>query len=106
MIDVHTGAHSLAVRRSAGRGPTIVLVHGNSCSSRCFERQLESALARRCRMIAIDLPGHGDSPPAADPDTGYTLPGYADALLKVARELDATGAVFVGWSLGGHIVLE
>jgi len=55
---------SIAVR-SRGTGRPIVLVHGNSCSSRSFELQLAGELARSFRVIAIDLPGHGDSAPAA-----------------------------------------
>ena len=92
--------------RSVGSGPPIVFCHGNSCSSRCFEKQLASDLAKRFRLIAIDLPGHGDSPPAATPATTYCLGGYANALAAIASALDATNALFVGWSLGGHVVLE
>jgi pimeloyl-ACP methyl ester carboxylesterase len=103
---IRVGPHSLAVCIS-GRGPaTAVLLHGNSCSSRCYDRQLESGLADRLRLIAIDLPGHGDSSPAEDPDKTYTLPGYAETLVAAAEELGAEDAVFVGWSLGGYVVLE
>ncbi|HVK83685.1 MAG TPA: alpha/beta hydrolase [Kofleriaceae bacterium] len=96
---------SIAVR-SRGTGRPIVLVHGNSCSSRSFELQLAGELARSFRVIAIDLPGHGDSAPAADPERTYTLPGYAAAIARIAEALDAEDGVFVGWSLGGHAVLE
>jgi pimeloyl-ACP methyl ester carboxylesterase len=97
---------SLAVRRRGDSGPTVVFCHGNSCSSRSFEKQLCGPLGERFRLIAIDLPGHGDSPPAAVPDTAYTLPGYADALVAATEALGAENAVFVGWSLGGHVLLE
>jgi len=103
---VRLGPQSLAVKRSVGKGPSIVLCHGNSCSSGCFERQFASPLAGRFRLIAFDLPGHGESLQASDPDATYCLPGYADALVNVAREFDAANAAFVGWSLGGHVVLE
>jgi pimeloyl-ACP methyl ester carboxylesterase len=96
----------ISVRTTEGAGPTIVLIHGNSSSSRAFACQLDGPLGRRFRVIAIDLPGHGDSAWADDPDTTYTLPGYARAVVETARQLDASNAVFVGWSLGGHVLLE
>lgn len=96
---------SVAVRQR-GAGPAIFMVHGGSCSSRAFEKQLESTLARRFRLIAIDLPGHGDSPPAANIDELSTLPAYATTIALAAEHLDASDAVFVGWSLGGHAILH
>lgn len=102
---VQTTHHSIAVRRR-GSGPPIVLIHGNSCSKRCFDKQFESALAERFELLAIDLPGHGDSPPAAAPEETYSLPGHAGALAEAVSALEVDGAVFVGWSLGGHVLLE
>jgi pimeloyl-ACP methyl ester carboxylesterase len=103
---VRIGSQSIAVRRNGEAGRPVVFVHGNSCSSRSFERQLASALARHFRLFAIDLPGHGDSSRATAPDQAYTLPGYADAVVAAALELAVPDAVFVGWSLGGHALLE
>ena len=103
---ITTSAGKVAYRQSAGTGPTIVLVHGNSASSKAFARQLDGTLGRTYRVIAYDLPGHGKSDDAADPAKTYTMPGYARVLREVAAQLGADDAVFVGWSLGGHIVLE
>ena len=72
---------SIAVR-SRGTGRPIVFVHGNSCSSRAFEHQLAGALANAFRVIAFDLPGHGDSAPASDPARAYTLGGHASAIAR------------------------
>ena len=88
-----------------GAGAPLFFIHGNSASGLAFRRQLESGLAATHRLIAIDLPGHGDSDPmpvAAD----YGMPGYARVVADVAAALGAEDAVFVGWSLGGHIALE
>ena len=95
----------MALRRR-GSGPPIVLVHGNSCSSRCYVKQFDSYLAERFALLALDLPGHGASPPPAVPEQGYSLPGHAGALVAAAASLGAEDAVFVGWSMGGHVVLE
>ena len=102
-IDTPNGA--IAVHSSAGEGPALVLVHGNSSSSRAFSRQLEGPLGRRLQLIAVDLPGHGESDDAKDPG-GYSLPGHARAVRAVVDALDLGRAHFAGWSLGGHVVLE
>lgn len=104
--EIPYGGAALAVRETGGDGPPILLVHGNSGSGAAFQRQLEGELGRRFRLLAVDLPGHGASARAADPVTGYTLPGHAAALLAVAEALGSEDAVFAGWSLGGHVVLE
>ena len=101
----HTPNGALAVHQSAGDGPPIVLVHGNSSSARAFSRQLEGSLGRRRRLVAIDLLGHGRSENASDP-AAYLLPGHALALVAIAGNFGLDQALFVGWSLGGHIVLE
>jgi pimeloyl-ACP methyl ester carboxylesterase len=103
---IATDAGNIAWRQSAGTGPAIVLVHGNSASSKAFARQLDGPLGRNYRVIAYDLPGHGASDNAAEPAATYNMPGYARVLREVVAQLDAADAVFVGWSLGGHIVLE
>jgi pimeloyl-ACP methyl ester carboxylesterase len=96
---------TVAYRESAGTGHAVVLVHGNSASSKAFERQLNSPLGSTLRLIALDLPGHGQSADATDL-AAYGLQGYARTLAAFAQGLGVADAVFVGWSLGGHIVLE
>jgi pimeloyl-ACP methyl ester carboxylesterase len=104
--DLIRAVHGSIAVRCRGSGPPIVFCHGNSCSSRSFEKQLESGLADRFRLLAIDLPGHGDSLPARVPEQTYTLAGYAGAVVAAVSELEADNALFVGWSLGGHVLLE
>lgn len=89
----------------AGEGFPIILIHGNSASSKAYQHQLEGKLAEDYRVIALDLPGHGDSSPASDMAT-YSMPGYANVVAEVAKALEASFGVFVGWSLGGHVLLE
>ena len=103
MIEAPNGA--IASHESEGEGPAAVLIHGNSSSSRAFARQLDGPLGQRFRLVAIDLPGYGVSDNARDPGT-YSLPGHARAIRVVVDALGLEGARFVGWSLGGHVVLE
>jgi pimeloyl-ACP methyl ester carboxylesterase len=95
--------------KSFGAGSThktVLLLHGNSMSSRSFQQQLEGDLGRRIPIIALDLPGHGDSGWAAEPEEIYTIRGYTKILLGFVEALGFEDSVFVGWSLGGHILLE
>ena len=87
------------------RGPAIVLIHGNSSSARAFSRRLEGPLGEWFRLIAIDLPGHGASSDVEDSKV-YSLPGYARVVRAVLDALGVSGPRFVGWSMGGHILLE
>src|SRR5271166_5735529 len=102
-IDAANGA--IAFRESGGKGPAAVLIHGNSSSSRVFCRQIDGPLGQRFRLVAVDLPGHGSSDDARDP-SAYSLPGHARAVRAVVDALQLGGAVFAGWSLGGHVALE
>jgi len=102
---VVVGGRTIAYRDSGGSGRPIVFVHGNSSSSATWQPLLDGDLGRAYRCVALDLPGHGRSPAAADPDA-YSMPGYAACVADVARALDLDRAVYVGWSLGGHILLE
>jgi pimeloyl-ACP methyl ester carboxylesterase len=108
MSNSHTFAGpfgQILVRESDGQGPPIVFVHGNSSSSRAFSRQLDGALGAKRRLVAFDLQGFGDSSHASDPKA-YLLSGQGHTLVALAEALGLEDAVFVGWSLGGHILLE
>lgn len=105
-LRLQVGQQSIAGYESAGTGRPIVLIHGNSSSSRVWSEQLDGPLGKKYRLIAIDLPGHGDSAPAPNPEKDYSAAGYSACIAAVARQLELENAVFVGWSLGGHAVLE
>ena len=91
-IDTPNGP--IAVQVSAGQGPPVVLIHGNSSSSPAFSRQLEEQLGREHRLVAVDLPGHGKSADAKDP-SAYSLPGHARAVRAVVEALGIDEAHFV-----------
>lgn len=95
----------VAYQQSAGSGRPVIFIHGNSSSSNTWAAQLVGPVGEQHRCIALDLPGHGDSESPTDP-ADWSLPGYAEVLRAVAEAAEATDAVLVGWSLGGHIALE
>lgn len=77
-----------------GSGPDLALLHGWGLHSGVWD-ELLPALARRFRLHAIDLPGHGHS--AATP-----VGTLDDAAHRIASELPAA-TVVCGWSLGGLV---
>jgi pimeloyl-ACP methyl ester carboxylesterase len=84
-----------------GEGPTLVLVHGLGGSYTAW-LAVAASLARRARVVALDLPGFGHSPRSA---RGTTLSVMGRAL---ARFIDATSTEavhLVGNSMGGALSL-
>jgi len=109
MTDLHqlSTSHGSIVVEEAGRGDLpVLLIHGNSLSREVFRNQLGGALSRKYRLLACDLPGHGDSSDALDASRTYTRPGLADAMTEMLGLLGQREVIVVGWSLGGHIALE
>lgn len=104
--EIAINGQKIAYYESAGTGRPVLFIHGNSMSGLCFEKQFNSPLGAQYRLVALDLPGHGESGPASDPQSGYTLPAYATMVAEFAKSLEIDDAVLVGWSLGGHVLLE
>jgi pimeloyl-ACP methyl ester carboxylesterase len=87
--------------------PALLLIHGNSSSSKIWKHFFASAfLTTTHRIIAFDLPGHGASSNAPDPERSYTMSGYADLAVEILEHLSIKSVVVLGWSLGGHIGIE
>lgn len=103
---VSTSHGDIAVSETSGAGMPVVFLHGNSSSKEVFRDQLAGPIGAAHRVIAVDLPGHGASSDASNPERTYTMPGYADAVTEALATLGVPRAVVVGWSLGGHIALE
>jgi pimeloyl-ACP methyl ester carboxylesterase len=85
-----------------GQGPPVLLLHGLSASLDIWAHVVD-ALATSHRVVAPDLPGHGES---AKPDAPYTIDFYAGVVRTLARELGVERAIVAGSSLGGKIALE
>ena len=85
-----------------GSGPAVVFIHG---LSGCWQNWLEQLplFARDHRVIAVDLPGFGQSEMPAEP---ISISGYADAIDELMGELGLEEARIVGNSMGGFIGAE
>lgn len=91
---------------SGGAGPALLMIHGNSARKEIFRHQFGEELTSRYRLIAYDLPGHGESADAADPRRSYSVTGYADLALEILEARGLAEAAVLGWSLGGHVGIE
>jgi haloalkane dehalogenase len=83
-----------------GRGPTILLLHGNPTWSYLY-RDVIKALRGECRLVAPDYPGFGMSKAPANYD--FTPQEHSDAVASLIRHLSLTGLVLVVQDWGGPI---
>lgn len=96
----------IALIESTGTGLPLIMLHGSGAAKEVFVRQFDSALAEAYRLVAIDLPGHGRSDNAQDPEAEYSLDGFAATVSEIMGILGIRKAAMLGWSLGGHIAIE
>ena len=85
-----------------GRGPVVVMVHGNMSSSIHYE-PLISRIKDKYRCIAVDLRGFGDSTYNNRFDT---LEELADDVNALTEALGIDSYYLVGWSNGGGVSLR
>jgi pimeloyl-ACP methyl ester carboxylesterase len=87
-----------------GTGPhTLVCVHGGGAHAHWFDF-IGPALARDCRVLAVDLRGHGDSSWAEPPI--YTFEAHMQDLRALCRAEQITTPLFVGHSMGGILLTQ
>jgi pimeloyl-ACP methyl ester carboxylesterase len=98
MLTISTSLGEVAYE-SRGSGPTVVFLASGGHDLHDFD-ELRALLPDRSRSIAIDWPGHGQSPAWAGP------PGEAQLTRMVGEVLESlcpAGAVLVGNSIGGNV---
>ena len=83
-----------------GEGRPLVLMHGVTLAAEVWAPILHLA-ADRFRIIALDVRGHGASVVGED---GVGRVPAAHDLATVLEELDVTGAIVMGHSMGGMIL--
>lgn len=93
---------SLTYYTSGNAGTPLLFLHGNSMSSKIWQKQFESFLSEKYALIALDLPGHGKSGHLAE----YGLAVFSEAVLVLAAHLQLKDYIITGNSLGGDIILQ
>lgn len=94
---------TLAYERS-GSGEPLLLIHGVGHRRQAWD-SVTTALRGRHELIAVDLPGFGESE-AMPEGVPYDLAGYRAVLGAFCRELGIEKPHVAGNSLGGIIALE
>jgi 2-succinyl-6-hydroxy-2,4-cyclohexadiene-1-carboxylate synthase len=87
-----------------GKGPQPLLVLHGFTGDRSTWRHLEPYWGGAFRVTAVDLPGHGDSPPPEQPGAA----GFEETVAGLAELLDACGTgptPVLGYSLGARLAL-
>jgi len=98
---------SIATKSSGSGTDAILFIHGNSMDSDTWLPQLESdELNSNYKLIAFDLPGHGQSEWCKTDSTGYR-PGKLGSLIKtILDKFNAGRYMLVGLSYGTNIIGE
>lgn len=91
------------VERGPDGGAPLILVHGIGGSWRHWETTLDAFAAAGRRVLAVDLPGFGQSPPLAEP---VSVGALADAVERTMARRGLDHPDIAGNSLGGGIALE
>ncbi|MCU1278497.1 MAG: Alpha/beta hydrolase fold [bacterium] len=98
-------SRSLRVRdEGESRRPPLVCVHGAGSSSVVW-MDVVRRLSPQRRVVAPDLPGHGQSDRWHAPDD-VTIAMYRDAVGTVCAQLEIERAVLMGHSMGALIALD
>jgi pimeloyl-ACP methyl ester carboxylesterase len=86
-----------------GSGEPLLLLHGVNSGARYWESTL-AALSPHFRVVAIDLPGWGHTPPP--PGFGYDIESALAFIRQVIDALDMPRPAVVGHSFGGCLALH
>lgn len=99
-VEIH-GVRQAVVDQGDG-DEVLLLIHGMAGSAQTWRAVLPQ-LAKKYRVIAPDLLGHGQS---SKPRTDYSLGAFAVGLRDLLDELGVRSATVVGHSLGGGVAMQ
>lgn len=89
--------------RGSGAGPPILLIHGFTGDASAWGSRVLEPLGEAFPLLVVDLPGHGRTPPPADPE--YGMAAVVDELVGLLDARGHSDAHWVGYSMGGRIAL-
>ena len=92
------GPDGTIVYWSAGEGPVVVLVHGTNDQAGLWWRTV-AALKNQYKVVAIDMPGHGESGPSEGPLDMKIMQEAVAAIVDTVSPDEPV--ILVGNSMGG-----
>jgi pimeloyl-ACP methyl ester carboxylesterase len=99
-VELPGGRVSYLTTHDTAAAATLLLIHGSGVSARYWVNQLRG-LGRALRVVAVDLPGHGQS----DPPPRASVEEYGAVVADFLDALGAGPAIVAGHSLGGSIAI-
>src|SRR5258708_34641420 len=87
--------------RRLGRGKSVILIHGFCETHEIWDGYAED-LAGEFEVLAVDLPGFGESP---IPSVPFSLPDVARKMQNWIDQHDVHAPFVVGHSLGAYVAL-
>jgi pimeloyl-ACP methyl ester carboxylesterase len=106
MVETEDGLRLAVEEWGDPDGPEILFIHGLAQSRHCFAHQTGGELARRHRIVAFDLRGHGDSDAPDDPAAYADPRRWGEDIMSVIQALELRRPVLVGWSLGARVIVH
>ena len=85
-----------------GSGETVVLLHGWGANITLF-KDIIALLSAQYRVIALDMPGFGESD---EPPVPWCVSDYVDFVIRFLSHFDVKKSVFLGHSFGGRIIIK
>ncbi len=86
----------------SGDGIPVLLLHGWGSSFDVY-KGIISALSDRCRLVAMNFPGCGNSETMKEP---WCLDDYCELVLEFMEKTGLSNPVMIGHSHGGRVVLK
>lgn len=104
--DVRIGENTFHIYTKGTEGPMLVLLHGGGYSSLTWSEFTKSIMTMVvCRVMAIDLRGHGDTQTTNEEDLSTdTLASDVAAIIDAAAE--DSPIILVGHSMGGAVAVR
>jgi len=99
MSDTRTASATVLAHEEQGSGPPLVLLHGLTFDRTSWHPVMDR-LGSRFRTVALDLPGHGESP-----GTPMTMDCLTEVVDRTLRTLDVDRPIVVGHSMFGALAL-
>ncbi|MBL8307439.1 MAG: alpha/beta hydrolase [Rubrivivax sp.] len=86
--------------------PAVLFLHGFRQSFLSWTAQFASDLPQRCRLVAFDLRGHGNSGHPWQAEAYDNAQPWGEDVARVIAALALQKPLIVGWSFGGNVAMD